>query len=86
MKIFAHERFQRSYQNLPSPVQFKVDRQLKVLVTNLRHPSLQVKRVKGTNTIWEARVDLHYRMTFEMHGDAVYLRVVGNHDDVLKHP
>ena len=86
MRILAYERFRRSYQHLPPQIQRKVDKQLKLLIENLRHPSLQVKRIKGTTTLWEARVDLHYRMTFEIIGDAVYVRVVGNHDEVLKHP
>jgi mRNA-degrading endonuclease RelE of RelBE toxin-antitoxin system len=86
MRVFAYERFRASYQALPSFVQRKVDRQLTMLAQNLRYPSLQVKPVKGTRDIWEARVDQHYRLTFERRGDALYLRVVGNHDDVLRNP
>ena len=86
MRIVAYERFRKSYQHLPSSLQRKVDKQLRFLVENLRHPSLQVKPIKGARGLWEARVDLHYRMTFEMIGDAISLRVVGNHDDVLKRP
>ena len=86
MKVFAYERFRKSYQHLPRAIQRKVDRQLNVLTENLRHPSLQVKHIKGTHGLWEARVDLQYRMTFEMVGDTIYLRVVGNHDEALRHP
>ena len=86
MRIFAYGRFRKSYRHLPVPIQQKIDKQLSLLTENLRHPSLQVKRIKGTHGIWEARVDIHYRMTFEMVGDAIYLRVVGNHDEVLRNP
>lgn len=86
MRIFAYERFRKSYRMLPPPIQRKVDKQLALLRDHPRHPSLQVKRIKGTADLWEARVDLHYRMTFEMVGDAVYLRVVGHHDEVLNQP
>ena len=86
MRIFAYERFRACYQRLPSSIQRKIDKQLTRLTQDQRHPSLQVKRVRGTRDVWEARVDLHYRMTFERIGDALYLRVVGNHDDVLRNP
>jgi len=46
MRILAYERFRRSYQHLPPQIQRKVDKQLKLLIENLRHPSLQVKRIK----------------------------------------
>ena len=49
-------------------------------------PSLHTKKIKGKEGIWEARVDIHNRMTFEIISDTIYLRVVGNHDDVLKNP
>ncbi|MBI3997160.1 MAG: hypothetical protein HY352_05825 [Candidatus Omnitrophica bacterium] len=86
MKILAYERFRKAYQELPGHIQRKVDRQLKQLVANPRHPSLQVKKIQGTRAIWESRVDLQYRLTFELVGETVYLRVVGNHDEVLKRP
>ena len=86
MRIFSYERFRQFYQRLPHSIERKVDKQVALLATNPRHPSLQVKRIKGTEGVWEARVDLHYRMTFEMVGDAVYLRVVGHHDEALRRP
>ena len=86
MRILAYERFRASYQQLPHAIQRKVDKQLRFLAENLRHPSLQVKRIKATEGLWEARVDLHYRMTFEVIGETIYLRVVGNHDEVLRRP
>ena len=86
MRLFAYERFRTSYRRLPPAIQRKVDRQVQRLSEDPRHPSLQVKPVKGTKGIWEARIDLHYRMTFEMSGEVLYLRVAGNHDEVLRHP
>lgn len=56
------------------------------MTENPRHPSLHAKKIQGVSGIWEARVDRQYRLSFEMTGDTIYLRVVGNHDDVLKHP
>lgn len=86
MRIFAYERFRKSYQHLPPPAQRKVEKQLKFLAEDWRHPSLQVKRIQGTKDLWEARVDVQYRMSFEIAGNTIYLRVVGNHDEVLRRP
>lgn len=71
---------------MPQNIQLKVDRQLKMLLEDMRHPSLHTKKIKGKANIWEARVDFHYRLTFEIVEDTLFLRVVGNHDEVLKNP
>jgi len=86
MKIKAYERFKKSYQDLPKRIQKKVDKQIMILVENFRHPSLHTKKIKGTKEIWEVRIDIYYRVTFEIIGDTIFLRVVGNHDEVLKNP
>jgi mRNA-degrading endonuclease RelE of RelBE toxin-antitoxin system len=53
---------------------------------DLRHPGLQVKKVQGTENIWEARAGLVIRITFEIKEDAIILRNVGRHDEALKKP
>lgn len=48
---------------------------------------LQSKPVEGAPGIFEARVDLDDRLTYErLPGDVLRLRVVGRHDDALKKP
>jgi mRNA-degrading endonuclease RelE of RelBE toxin-antitoxin system len=86
MKIKAYERFKKAYQKLPQGVQNKINKQVVLLAEDFRHPSLHTKKIKGSKGIWEIRVDIHYRITFETIGDTIYLRVVGNHDEVLKKP
>ncbi len=86
MKVLAYESFRAFYRKLPAPIQRKVDKQLRLLSENPRHPSIQLKKIRGTADLWEARVDRQYRLSLEMKGDTVYLRVVGNHDEVLRHP
>ena len=86
MKIKAYRKFKKAYCNLPQNIQLKVDRQLTMLLEDMRHPSLHTKKIKGKADIWEARVDFHYRLTFEIVEDTLFLRVVGNHDEVLKNP
>jgi mRNA-degrading endonuclease RelE of RelBE toxin-antitoxin system len=86
MKIKAYRRFRKAYRNLPESVQKKVDKQLRLLLKNFHHPSLQTKKIKGRKGVWEARVDDFHRLTFEIVDETFFLRVVGNHDDVLRKP
>lgn len=56
-----------------------------LVASNLTHPSLQVKKIQGTETIWEARIDLAHRFTFEKIEGGIRLRVIGKHN-VLDRP
>ena len=86
MKIKAYKRFEKCYKVLPQDIKKKTDKQIKLLSENFRHPSLHTKKIKGSPDIWEVRVDIHYRMPFETIEDTIFLRVIGNHDEVLKNP
>lgn len=86
MKIKAYKSFKKTYKVLPQNIQDKVDKQIEIIEEDYLYPSLHTKKIKGKEGIWEVRVDIHYRMTFEILGDTIYLRTVGNHDDVLKNP
>lgn len=86
MKIKAFHQFKKCYDNLPSQIKKKVDSKIRLFLINFRHPSLHTKKIKGCENIWEMRIDIKYRITFEVIGDTIFLRVVGNHDEVLKNP
>jgi mRNA-degrading endonuclease RelE of RelBE toxin-antitoxin system len=86
MKIRAYQRFRRAYRELPQNIQKKVDKQIGFLSEDMRHPSLHTKKIKGKEGIWEARIDIHHRLTFQIVEDTIFLRIVGNHDEVLKSP
>jgi len=48
---------------------------------------LKVKKIKGTRSIFEARVNDSYRFTLEYgEKNEIILRVVGLHDATLKKP
>jgi hypothetical protein len=86
MPLKYTERFKLQYIKLPAVVQLKIDKALKLLDTNFRHPGLRSHPVEGAPGIFEAYVDRKYRMTFERHGDTLILRNVDNHDACLKKP
>lgn len=80
------ERFKRAAKKLDRLDRERLQRALEGLALDLRHPSLRVKRVQGTDRIWEARASDELRFTFEMSERVVLLRNVGRHDPTLKSP
>lgn len=86
MRLARTNRFKRGYQKLKTEDKALADKAIRFLATDLRHPSLRVKKIKGTEDIWEARVSRSIRMTFEMHGDLLVLRNIGKHDEALGRP
>ena len=86
-KIRFTRRFLKSFARLPAAVQEKIKKQIALLAENPRHPSLQSKPIQGATGVYAARVDQDYRMTYERDADdTLVLRVVGKHDEALKHP
>lgn len=86
MRLQYTDRFQRAYNDLTEDDVERVKKAILLLAENPRHPSLRIKKVQGTNDIWEARAGLSIRLTFEMQGDLITLRNVGAHDETLKKP
>jgi mRNA-degrading endonuclease RelE of RelBE toxin-antitoxin system len=58
MRHFTSPSFGESYDKLPAPIQELADKNYKLLKTNPRHPSLQLKKV---GKYWSVRVGLKYR-------------------------
>ncbi|MEK7817323.1 MAG: hypothetical protein AAB281_03630 [Actinomycetota bacterium] len=86
MRVALTNTFRRDYGRLPKTAQEKVDRQIGMLAKDPHHPSLRVKKIKGTPGIWEARADRGYRMTFVVRESVMFLRRVGPHDRTLERP
>lgn len=85
MRLLPTEHFRRCYLRLPTRIQDQVDGKLEALLSNPRHPSLQARRMQGTAGIWELRVSLGYRLTYQVQGDLYVLRRVGAHN-ILRKP
>jgi mRNA-degrading endonuclease RelE of RelBE toxin-antitoxin system len=86
MRYQATRRFERTFSDLPDEDAERVRKALRLLAENPRHPSLQAKRIQGTEGIWEARAGLAIRLTYETRSDLIILRNVGLHDATLKKP
>ena len=79
MKIRRTNSFLKDYRSLPPDIQARVDKQLTLLLDNPKHPSLRLKKLKGTDR-FEIRVSKGYRLTLSSVGDYLELRRVGTHD------
>ena len=86
MPIIFSKRFKKAYKRLPRPVQGKVKKALRLLDEDQRYPSLRVKRIQGTSSLYEGRIDQKYRFSFEFDGQDILLRNVDNHDECLRNP
>ncbi|MCJ7487047.1 MAG: hypothetical protein MUQ25_12905 [Candidatus Aminicenantes bacterium] len=87
LKLTLTERFRKSALELEPETREKLKKQVGLLAADPRHPSLRVKKIRGTDSIFEARVDRDFRFTFEYGGrHEIILRVVGPHDSTLKKP
>ena len=86
-KIITTETFEKLFLKLPHEIQVKTSKAIWLLAENPKHNSLRCKPIKGAPGVYEASIDRQYRLSYErLPGDRLLLRVVGNHDDVLKNP
>ena len=86
MPIELTERFVRQYRRLPKIIQRKVDKALRLLDKDFRHPGLRSHPIEGAPGIFEAYIDSKYRMTFQRRRDTFIMRNVDNHDECLRSP
>ncbi len=69
MKFRLTTKAERDYNALSPSLQARVDKQLALLLQNLRHPSLQAKKYDEARDIWQGRVNKPYRFYFQIEGD-----------------
>ena len=86
MGVLFTEQFEKAYEKLTGAEKKSVRKALNQLGDNPKYPGLRVKKMEGRQNIWEARPSKRLRMTFEMAGENIFMRNVGDHDRVLKNP
>lgn len=59
---------------------------LSLMFENIRHPSLRTKKIQGTKDIFEVRINIYVRMTWQYYEDGILLRNIGEHDKTLNNP
>jgi len=73
------DAFLRDYRALPPDIRQRVEKQLRLLLEDYRHPSLRLKKLKGTDK-FEIRISKGYRLTLRFDKEHMELRRVGTHD------
>ena len=86
MEILFTDRFEEAYEKLTKAEKHNVRKAITLLGDNPKHPGLRVKKMEGGRDIWEARASIRIRITFEMAGETIVMRNVGEHDRVLNRP
>jgi len=86
MKIIRLNLFKRDYKKLSPDIRKQADNKISLLVNNLHHPSLRIKKIQGSKDIWEGRVTKDIRFTFQIVKDVYTLRRIGKHNETLKNP
>jgi mRNA-degrading endonuclease YafQ of YafQ-DinJ toxin-antitoxin module len=87
LKIERTNKFKREFKKLPEPVKKEFEKQLKRLLEKPNppfHPSLRIKKVQGTDGIFEATIIMGVRMTWQFTKNGILLRNIGEHDKTLK--
>ena len=80
---FSH-RFKKQYKNLPTEIRQAFKEKLALLLSDMRHPSLRVKKIQGVENRWEASITMKYRLTFHFDEETIVFRAIGTHDILLR--
>jgi mRNA-degrading endonuclease RelE of RelBE toxin-antitoxin system len=68
MRLRFTERADKDYAALSANVRKTFAKQLRFLLSDLRHPSLRAKKIEGADEIWQARVNRSWRFYFKIEG------------------
>jgi mRNA interferase RelE/StbE len=86
MEFIYTRRFKKSYKKLDQDEKKTLQKKLSLMSKNPHHPSLRTKKVQGTNDLFECTLTMGLRLTWQYEGESILLRVIGEHDEVLKNP
>jgi mRNA interferase RelE/StbE len=84
MRLLRADRFLADYRRLPADIRDRADAKLVFLATDPSHPSLRVKRVRKYRGVYEASVNMDYRILFQIAEDECILLRIGRHDILEK--
>ncbi len=86
MRIARTATFKKAWGQLIEQEKAQARKAIHNLAADMSYPGLRVKKMKGTEDIWEARASRSLRMTFRIKGDTITLRNIGHHDETLEQP
>ena len=80
MRLLFTARFRRAFGDAPPLIQQAFEKQSRLLLQNLRHPSLRTKKYSEAEDKWPARVNQDWRFYFRIVDDAYIMT------DIMRHP
>jgi addiction module RelE/StbE family toxin len=80
MRLIYTNSFKKDYRKLTNIIQNASNEKIKLLVQNLSHPSLRVKKVKKYPGVLEASINKNYRILFQITSDSIIFLRIGKHD------
>jgi len=86
--IMMTPEFADAAASLPKNTRAKLAKTFKLLTSNPRHPSLQLKKIEGAvrKDVYECRLDQFWRIILKLADEmSLHLIYVGSHDDAIKH-
>ena len=86
MRIARTEGFKKAWKQLNKEEKELARKAIRNLAIDIRYPALRVKKIRGTEHIWEARASRSLRLTFQVVGGTIILRNIGHHDETLERP
>ena len=66
MKVRLTDKAGRQFTSLPKHLQKKARKQFSYLIQDFRHPSLNAKKYKGNENLWQGRIDKGWRFYFHV--------------------
>ena len=83
LKITFTDRFQKHYKSLTETEKNQFKNKLSVFAKNPTHPSLRVKKIQGTNGLFEFSVNMDIRVIWFYEGESLVALVdIGHHDNL----
>ena len=79
MKLQRTKRFAKSYASAPEAICRAAEKQLRLLMADLSHPSLRAKKYDEGHDIWQARINRDWRLYFQIRGNCYVLLEMSKH-------
>ncbi len=86
MRLIFTPHFHKKTSQFPQHLKELIQTKLELFFDNPKHPSLQSKKIQGTESIFESRINSDIRFTWEFQEDSIVLRNIGYHDPTIKNP
>ena len=84
LQITYTDRFKKHYKKLNDQEKNQFRQKLRLFVANPFHPSLRIKRIQGTDELFEFSVSMDIRVIWFYEGKNLVALVDIGHHDVLK--